>query len=368
MRKDYYSLDEILKVENCPYKIILGSRANGKSYAVKKHCIQEAWEDNENKKFILLRRLNEEIKTNIIEHYFEDMKEVLEEITEGKANTFTIYRGDVYASFYDKEKDTVTKKKKLGYIRCLNKAAQYKSGSYLDVDNIIFEEFIPENNSIYLTNEPQRLQSFISTVARNKFINTFLIGNTISRLSPYFTEWGLYKVSKQKRGTIDRYKVVTDAELGDFITIAVELCHETEKSKSSIFFSNSRSMIVKGEWQVSNQYPQLEKEIEEYNLLYTMVLESPQLNFLLQLLQDNESGDVFWYVEPKTTPIKENTRVISNKFNTSPYYTAGLIPLNENERKCFELIKMDKVCYSNSLHAEEFKATLKQLKNNPLFY
>ena len=54
----YYSIDNILKRDS-EYNIILGQRSNGKSYAVKNHCIKKAWDDSKSR-FIVLRRLAEE--------------------------------------------------------------------------------------------------------------------------------------------------------------------------------------------------------------------------------------------------------------------------------------------------------------------
>lgn len=42
-----------------------------KSYAVKEHCIEQAFND-ENKKFIYLRRWGVDIKGDLIESYFRD--------------------------------------------------------------------------------------------------------------------------------------------------------------------------------------------------------------------------------------------------------------------------------------------------------
>ena len=70
MKQKFYRLTNIEK-KNAQYNILLGERSNGKSYAVKEKCLIEAWNDPD-KKFILLRRWDLEIKPNLSEAYFKD--------------------------------------------------------------------------------------------------------------------------------------------------------------------------------------------------------------------------------------------------------------------------------------------------------
>lgn len=75
-------------------------------------------------------------------------------------------------------------------------------GQYPNVKNIIFDEFI--SRSIYLADEPNKLMNFYCTVDRkqNK-VKLWLLGNTISRVCPYLTEWGLQPIiAKMKQGDI----------------------------------------------------------------------------------------------------------------------------------------------------------------------
>ena len=73
-----------------------------------------------------------------------------------------------------------------------------------------------------------------------------------------------------------------------------------------------------------------------------------------------KSDNVFWYVQPKTSEIKENTRVISNKFSVNPLYSTGFNrPINENERRVFEMFNKGKVRYSDNLTGTEFDNCMK---------
>lgn len=66
----YYSLKGIKKL-NCEYNILLGERANGKSYSVKDEVLKNAWQNKE--EFIYLRRWKEDIRRVSIVNYFADM-------------------------------------------------------------------------------------------------------------------------------------------------------------------------------------------------------------------------------------------------------------------------------------------------------
>ena len=348
----YYSLENILK-KDCEYNIILGKRSNGKSYAVKNYCIRRAWKSDKNR-FIVLRRLAEEIKPSVIVHYFTDVP--ISEITDGLCDNIIVYRGEIWACKYSDTDDKNKKIRLLGYCRALIKSPQYKSGDYTDVSDIIYEEFIAEVGARYLPAEPQELQSFVSTIARNNKIKVWLIGNTISRICPYFTEWQLTGIPRQAQGTIDIYTVETAA--GEEIKIAVENC-ENNGTTGKMFFGATSKMLDNGAWHTSKQYPVLPREIEEYNVIYKVVVCGYGFTFLLQLLK--YQSEYVWFVAPKTTPIKPRTRVITNIFSPDLLYTVGFVPLNEGERIAFNLLAQNKICFSDSLTAEDFLSVKKNL-------
>lgn len=84
----------------------------------------------------------------------------------------------------------------------------------------------------------------ISTIARRDYVRVFLIGNTISRLCPYFEEWQLTHIKSQKQGTIELYRQFTnqyDEKTGEpiVVTIAVEYCENTG-NQSKMFLVKSQ--------------------------------------------------------------------------------------------------------------------------------
>lgn len=356
----YYSLDNILK-RGSEYNIILGQRSNGKSYAVKNYCIKKAYASAK-ERFIVLRRLAEEIRPSIVEHYFSDVPIGI--ISGGECDNIKVYRSEIWACKFDEQGDKNKKVRLLGYVRALIKAAQYKSGDYTDCTDIIYEEFIAETGARYLPNEPNELQSFVSTIARLHKISVWLIGNTISRICPYFTEWGLVNIPRQKQGTIDTYEVETQQLDENNEPLKIHISVENAESSTTtgrMFFGSAAKMIDNGAWHTSKQYPGLPRPYADYTKVYTVVMFGFGFTFLMELLQYKNS--YVWFVTPKTTAIQPGTRTVSNTFSADLLHTNGFVALNEGERRAFNLLLQNKIAYSDSLTAEDFLSVRKNLLN-----
>lgn len=355
-KPNYYKVDEILKC-NAQYMIVYGGRSNGKSYAVKHYCAEQA--KNPMKKFIYLRRRDMESKTSSVLSYFNDMD--VKKIFGQNAKGIMVKSNRIYVEMLDPKSETpkVIDRVHIGYVCNLAGYSHTAGENYNDVDNIIFEEFISRES--YLHDEPNTLIDFVSTVARLRDIHVWLLGNTITRFCPYFTEWELKGVLKQVPNSIDLYHINTGRTNSEgnkiVVNIAVERTPEIAND-SKMFFGKRAKMITKGEWQ-SDDKPHLERRIETYLIMYEMVVVSMNFKFYCRYLYDPESQGCFWYVEPKTTEIKPGTRVISDKFNPSPYYTIGLIPVNDDEKAIFREMINQNIVYSDNLCGTEFQQALK---------
>lgn len=358
MKQQFYRLTNLKKYD-AEYNILLGERSNGKSYAVKEEVIKQAWNDAD-KKFILLRRWDLEVKPSLIETYFKDAP--LSVITDGKCDGVVVWQGKIFLTKYNEENNKNEKIKIIGYTMALSMEQHYTSGVYTDVKNIVFEEFI--SRDYYLPAEPLKLMQFVSTVARRNRIKVYMIGNTISRLCPYFSEWQLLGIPKQKQGTIDIYTYTTPEidENGNEIkiTIAVEYCKNSGHN-SAMFFGNSTKMITGGQWQ-SKEVPHLPEPLYHYTLMYHMVIKIMNFKFFCRLLSD-KTGNVFWYIEPKTTDIPDVERVITDDifYIMSHTYATNFTPLSESEKKALDLIKNNKIYFSDNLTGADFSACIKTL-------
>ena len=349
-KPDYYTLDEIQKLD-CDYNIILGLRANGKSYAVKKHCVKEAIE-NDNL-FVYVRRTPEECMSSRVQQYFMDCP--VSELTNDEYTGIAAKAGKLHLVKYDGVTGREMKGKLIGYYLEAGKASRYKSLSYPSCTNIIFEEFTTDSG--YLPNEPERFQQIVSTVFRNVDGKVYLIGNTITRVCPYFYEWKLENVLTQEMGTIDVYNFTRTNEDGDEYTtkIAVQYC-KSIKTESHMFFGKASDNITVGLWETKDS-PHLPRPYNEYTKLYEMLYEYQAFQFCLQLLV-NDNGGMITFVYPWTRATRNIQRKISDKFSEDPLTTINFYDNINAERKIKDCLKNNKVCYSDNLTAHDFEQCL----------
>jgi hypothetical protein len=345
-KQKYYRLDKILKTD-AQYYLLLGERSNGKSYAVKEYALRQAW--NEGKMLVYLRRWQLETKTEMVESYFSDSP--ISAITGGECSCVSVYRGEIYASNVDDE-GKIVRVRKLGRTMYLSGETHYKSMSMKDFENIVFEEVITDSG--YLFDEVNKLMSLVSTIARRRAIKVFLIGNTISRLCPYFSEWGLRNIPKMQAGDIETYDFSTSQidDDGNAVTvrIAVEFCENSGKN-SKMFFGQSTDMITTGAWQ-TKEYPHLRGRLKDYTELYRARFEHSGLAVNAVLLCGDDN--VFVYCYPATKDRQKNQRIIGDLFDLSILYTEKMTSITKGDKLLFALINLNKVVFSDNLTGSDF--------------
>lgn len=348
-KQKYYTLDNILK-ENCEYNILLGERSNGKSYAVKHYCIYDYLKTGN--MFIYLRRYTVESKNMMVESYFDDVD--VPKITKGKYQYISVYRGGIYFSFVDEKTGKEVRAEQIGMLMSLSISTHYKSMSLLKYKNLIFEEFI--SKTLYLDDEPNTLQQLVSTIARRERIKVFLIGNTISRLCPYFNEWQLSHIPTQKQGTIDIYNMRTTQEDDDgnpiTIHIAVELC-ENSGNNSKMFFGSVSKSITNGSWEVDEQ-PHIPYKYDECENLYSLTIVKYNMLYVCELMKHEEEYFIFVHPSKKI----KTTRIIQEDYSPNMLTTKKLVELTKGDRLMKYLIKLNKICYSDNLTGSEFSTNI----------
>ena len=343
-KKKYYNISNVLKTD-AEYMILLGMRSNGKSYQVKLTVLKDAYENGNT--FVYLRRYREDIKQALVESYFDDIP--VESVTNGVYTNVIAWQGFLYFANVS-ENGKVEKGAKIGRYCALSEAVRYKSTTFVDCKWVIYEEFITDE--IYLSDEPTKLQQFVSTVARGNKITVLLIGNTMSRVCPYFSEWSLKGTLKQKPGTIEVYNMHYTKPNGivETVRIAVEHC-EVVDTGASMFFGNASKQIVTGEWDVKDA-PKLPRPFKEYEKLFEMQIKYNDFLFALNMLCD-EKGKTYIYIYP-AKELKEKERIISADFMDNENVTTGFNPRSRTESRVIELFKQGKVCFSDNLTGEEF--------------
>jgi hypothetical protein len=363
----YYNLDEI-DSKGATINLIYGERANGKSYQVKhkkgvnlylETALEESIKDR--KRFMLVRRWKEDIRTDKIEQYFLDVD--IYKLTEGKYNCITVFKGKIWLSNYNPEaKPQLKRGDYIGYVVALSTEQTYAGASYLDVYNIIFEEFMSRNTP-YLPHEPDRLMSLYSTVDRKRgTTRIWLVGNTISRICPYFKEWGLKEVfDRLKQGEIDVINVPTGAYNDDgteeFVKVAIEHCKST--GKSSHVIGNNAKMSNEGEW-ASDPQPLLPLPYSEYDVMFRMMFYFQGYKFIAEYLFDNVK-DYCWFIKPYKGAIKDDILVISDIVKLDRHWQRNVYNVdlpNPTLHRLLNTFRENNIFYSDDLTGTEFKQAI----------
>ena len=354
--KSYYDISNLLATD-AEYMIMLGQRANGKSYQSKLTVLTEAYKSDT--KFVYLRRWKADITANEVEKYFGDAP--IEKITHGEYDHIKAWRNTLYFAQWDDDGKSI-KGKEIGRYCALNEAERYKSWAFTDPttgDNpykyIIYEEFITD--SVYLIDEPSRLQQFVSTVFRHFRGHVLMVGNTLSRVCPYFLEWCLDGTLNQKMGTIEIYHYHTES--GDNVDIAVEYCANVQH-KNNMFFGTAEKQIVSGEWDV-REVPKLPRKHSDYICAYEILIEYQAFRFVMQLLVESEDGGRIVYIYPYTKR-REILRKISTEFSDSLFTSAKLNLRLLPEAIIADCFRMGKVCFSDNMCGADFKHVNETMK------
>lgn len=359
MAKKYYSIAKIKSVQ-ADYKMLLGGRNIGKSYATKEdvviECIKNDWQ------FTYLRRWDRDIKGTYVVNYFNDLNfKKIEEETGVHYSNIYFWQGKIYLCNID-DNDKAVDKLHIGYAHSLSQNERYKSQMFPRVAFTIFEEFITDQ--LYIADEPTILQEYASTIYRERQACIYMIGNTISKLCPYFNEWNLGNVLSMKTHDISIFENTTEVLTGDgkkdiVVKIAVEMCG-AEGVFSKVAFGSAANMIVKNEWR-QKTVPRLDKDIiKSMKVIYNIFVYCDNLVFKMELC--NYDHEIFWYVKPHTTEVRDmnKQRIVSNTPTISRYQTNGFIPMNDREKIAFALLKNKKVFYCSNECGTDFQQVLER--------
>lgn len=353
----YYSLKNILK-KNAQYNIIIGQRSNGKTYAVKKYGLEQYIKTGGQMAYI--RRQDVDLKKDKCDSLFADMVDngIIAELTDGKFTNVYYYSSRWYLCYYDESGDRHNDEKPFCFGFSLTSMEHYKSTSFPNITTICFDEFISRN--IYLSDEFIVFENVLSTIIRNRTnVKIFMLGNTVNKYCPYFSEMGLRHIRQQKQGTIDLY-TYGNTEL----KVAVEYTKNTERSKDSanVYFSfdnPSLKMITTGAWEIAI-YPHcpvkfLPKDIQ---FIYFIIFNDSILQCEI-VMTDKEN---FTFIHPKTTELKdpEHEIIFSTEYNPLPNYHRKLTrPRSNIEKKIAWYYATDNVFYSDNETGEVVRNYLK---------
>ena len=364
-RDGFYTTKDIREYDAL-FNIIYGERAPGKSFACKQEALEQAF--NEHKATLaLIKRNDVDIKIDKVEGYFMDRDaNAVEKATKGMWEYVKVYRSKLYFARDEVDDEghieTVRSDYSIGNYFAINQAKHYKSTGYPDIKTILVEEFITDEG--YLRDEPTKLMHLLSTILRkdDKGVKVYLIGNTLSRVCPYFAEWGLTRIKRQKVGTIDTYEMQTDAGP---VKVAVEYCPPSPH-KSKLFFGRAARSIQGGAWQ-TGEFPRLQGSLEDYEEVYRLCYISiDEFKFNIVLLVHNELGNLTTFIYPTSENRSLPDRVLTGAYSLDNLWTPQLNSNNPAEVKIAECFALNKVVYSDNQCGQDFADSIKAEKTHPL--
>ena len=174
-----------------------------------------------------------------------------------------------------------------------------------------------------------------------------MLGNTVNRYSPYFTEMGITNVERQEQGTIDVYKY-GNGEL----KVALEYTKSTGKSKENNFyfaFDNPKlEMITTGAWEL-DIYPHCPIKFKPKDIQFTYFIEYNDELFQCEIV--SKDNNLFTFIHRKTTPLKYTDYDLIYTFDYVPkinYNRSVFKPRNQLENRIRDFFIFDKVYYQDN--------------------
>lgn len=354
----YYSLERILK-KNTQYKVIFGKRSNGKTYAVLARGLKLFFEKGIEMAYI--RRNREDLVGKNGQSLFSNLVEngIVEKYSKGVWTDIYYYGKRWYMCRYETDnkghKQRITDEKPFCYGFVLSGMEHDKSTSYPKVGIICFDEFLSRTN--YLPDEFILLMNCISTIARLRTdVEIYMLGNTVNKYCPYFTEMGLKNVKNMEQGSIDVYRY-GDSDLKVAVEYTSPTTGATGKENVLFAFNNPKlQMITHGDWEI-DIYPHLPYRYKENDIIFTYFIEFDGEKLQCEIIRggEDENGKrveaLITYVHLKTTEWKHPDKDIIFSPEISPLknrYTRITKPVDKRTEKIACCLKRDKVFYQNN--------------------
>lgn len=346
VKPQFYNLDRILK-KGADYNLIFGERSNGKTYAALKYGMETFIKTG--KQMAYIRRWREDLRGKRSESLFANhmANGLITELSGGKYNEVFYMGNKWFLSFYDAEKNKrYPCEIPFCYGFSLSEQEHEKSSSYPNVTTIIFDEFLTRR--YYLPDEFMLLMNLLSTIIRQRDdVKVFMLGNTVNKFCPYFTEMGLKQVPVMEQGSIDIYRFGEQGAI-----VAVEYCSTIVQEKASnkyfCFDNQNLQMITGGKWELAI-YPHLPTKYKPNDVLFVYYIK-----FNDTILQGNiiqVGNENFTYIHAKTTPIKDddNSLIYSLEMNGKPNHKRKLLSnASYIEQQVARYFAIDKVFYQDN--------------------
>lgn len=347
-KQEFYSLDKIKELK-CQYNLIFGKRSNGKTYAVLYEGVKNYVQKG--KQMAYLRRYREDFVGKRGQVLFNSLVSTgaIKELTDGKWDNVKYMSSQWFLA----KKDPKHPEKMI--IDCvpfcygfsLGQMEHDKSTSYPDVTTIVFDEFISRIG--YLPNEFVLFMNVLSTIIRQRDdVKIYMLGNTVNKYCPYFTEMGLGHIEEMEPGKIDVY-TYGDSKL----RVAVErtINHNIGGRKSEMYFAFNNpnlQMITGGAWEL-DLYPHLPRDYTDDNVIYKFFISFNDQLIQCEILEFDDC--MFIYCHRKSTPIKkpDEDLIFSSEYDPRPNHIRNMRrSTDEIAREIGVFFKDDRVFYQDN--------------------
>lgn len=234
----YYSYDKLMTFPFL-FAFILGSRGCGKSYGAKKLVIKRFLKTGE--QFIYLRRYKTELDTALVT-FFDDVNSN----QEFEGHKLAVVKSKLLTKF-------TCDGKVCGYAIPLSTSNILKSTAFPNVRLIIFDEFLLDTGSgsyHYLKGEVNMVLDCFETIARLRDVQMIFIGNSVTRVNPYFAYFNLDVPYNSE------YKTFKDG----LIVVNYIKSEAYEKAKKESKFGRLIEGSLYGNYAISNQFLRDSKE------------------------------------------------------------------------------------------------------------
>lgn len=338
-----------IKEHNAEYTIVISERNNGKSFWYLQNAVCDFF--NDGIQFAYVKRYNDECKNMKVDKYFTDVNFLKWLNKTFGYDGILADRDDLY--FYKLTKGKRVKQEKFGNYFSLQRDEEYKSLHYDEIGNIMWEEFIQKERP-YLANEYKRFSGLVSTIARGRQVNCYLLGNTVARDCPVLIEYGIdiFK-AKQNEIIIINHRTMNG-------TVKVAFYYAPQKSTSTMFFGKAEKAIVGGQWDVDEQ-PHLFCNLNEVEKIYTFyVITKIRQAFKCILFTHPDYIGRFVYVYPFDYGEIDYTLgadIFTDTFTVKENYY--MHPKCKRHAQLYELYKNDRFVFATDICGTEFKRAIR---------
>ena len=359
----FYSLDAMDKIK-AQFKMIIGERSNGKSFAVLERILSNYCKDGS--QGAIIRRWDTDIKPMYASTFFNGVVDagLVTKYTNGLWTGIVFKVGKWYLSKWDDDLDKkVVDETPFAYAFALTTMEHNKSTSYPNITTILFDEFLSRNG--YLPDEFHLFTNTLSTIIRYRDnVQIYMLGNTVNKTSPYFKEMGIKNIDKLKQGEI------TIVEYGATnLKLALEYCEPLNKEgkPSDVYFAFDNpklKMITGGAWEMEI-YPHCPCKYKYSDIRFTYFIIWEDTILQCEIIKMDDT--TFTFIHEKTTPLQDEKHDLiycPEQSVLKNWCRKITVAKNAREQKVQWYFKNDKVFYQDNEIGEIVRNYLQWCKQN----